>query len=69
MIAEPRLTVLPDAEALAERVAAWLLERVLALPAEVSVCLSGGSTPQRLYRTLAEARYRDRMPWQRIHWF
>ena len=69
MMAEAELTVLPDAEALAERVAAWMLERVLALPGKVSVCLSGGSTPRRLYQTLAEAPYRDRMPWQRIHWF
>jgi 6-phosphogluconolactonase len=69
MIIEAGLTVLPDAEALAERVVAWILERVLALPGRVSVCLSGGSTPQRLYQTLAQAPHRDRMPWQRIHWF
>jgi 6-phosphogluconolactonase len=69
MIAEPRFTVLADAEALAERSAAWILERVLMVPGPVSVCLSGGSTPQRLYQTLARAPYRDRMPWQRIHWF
>jgi 6-phosphogluconolactonase len=69
MIAEPRFTVLADAEALAERVAAWIFERVLMLAGPVSVCLSGGSTPQRLYQTIARAPYRDRMPWQRIHWF
>ena len=69
MIAEPRFTVLADAEALAERSAAWILERVLMVAGPVSVCLSGGSTPQRLYQTLAQAPYRDRMPWQRIHWF
>ena len=69
MIAEPRFTVLADAEALAERSAAWILERVLMVAGPVSVCLSGGSTPQRLYQTLARAPYRDRMPWQRIHWF
>jgi 6-phosphogluconolactonase len=68
-MAEAALTALPDAEALAERVAAWILERVLRLPRRVSVCLSGGSTPRRLYQTVAESRYRDRMPWQRIHWF
>jgi hypothetical protein len=69
VMAEAALTALPDAEALAERVAAWILERVLRLPRRVSVCLSGGSTPRRLYQTVAESRYRDRMPWQRIHWF
>jgi 6-phosphogluconolactonase len=69
MIPEGQLTVLPDAEALAERSAAWMLERVLMVAGPVSICLSGGSTPQRLYQTLARAPYRDRMPWQRIHWF
>jgi 6-phosphogluconolactonase len=69
MIPEQPLTVLPDAEALAGRVADWILERVLMVAGPVSVCLSGGSTPRRLYQTLAQAPYPDRMPWQRIHWF
>ena len=69
MISEAQLTVLPDAEALAERAAAWILERVLMTAGPVSLCLSGGSTPRRLYQTLAGVSYRDRMPWQRIHWF
>jgi 6-phosphogluconolactonase len=69
MISEAQLTALPDAEALAERAAAWILERVLMVARPVSLCLSGGSTPRALYQTLARAPYRDRMPWQRIHWF
>jgi 6-phosphogluconolactonase len=69
MIPEQPLTVLPDPEALAGRVADWILERVLMVAGPVSVCLSGGSTPRRLYQLLAQAPYRDRMPWQRIHWF
>ena len=69
MIPEAQVTVLPDAEALAERAADWILERVLMAAGPVSLCLSGGSTPRRLYQTLARAPYRDRMPWQRIHWF
>jgi 6-phosphogluconolactonase len=35
----------------------------------VAVCLTGGSTPEALYRRLAEAPYRERLPWARIHWF
>jgi 6-phosphogluconolactonase len=35
----------------------------------VAVCLSGGSTPQRLYQLLASAPWRGRVPWQRVHWF
>jgi 6-phosphogluconolactonase len=69
MIPKAELTVLADAEALAERAAAWILERVLMVAGPVSICLSGGSTPRALYQRLAEPSYRDRMPWQRIHWF
>ena len=34
-----------------------------------AICLSGGSTPRRLYQLLAESPYRDALPWERIHWF
>ena len=34
-----------------------------------AVCLSGGSTPQRLYEHLAGPPYRDAFPWSRTHWF
>lgn len=36
-----------------------------------SICLAGGSTPRRLYRLLvdAQAPYRARLPWDRIHFF
>jgi len=33
------------------------------------MCLSGGSTPRRLYQLLAESPYREAMPWDRVHWF
>ncbi len=66
---ESEFVVLPDAEALAEQVGAWLLGRVLATPGSASVCLSGGSTPKRLYELLAGPKYRDTFPWRRVHWF
>jgi 6-phosphogluconolactonase len=65
----PLLEVLADPAALAERVAAWLLDRVLPTSGAVSLALSGGSTPRRLYRRLAGLPWRDRMPWQRVHLF
>lgn len=34
-----------------------------------SVALSGGGTPRSLYTLLAEAPYRTRIPWDRIHLF
>lgn len=34
-----------------------------------ALAISGGSTPRRLHRLLAEAPYLSRMPWDRIHIF
>ena len=60
---------LADPEALARRVADWLLAAAMAKSGLFSVALSGGSTPRRLYEYLAEPIYRDRFPWSRTHWF
>ncbi len=68
-IADARLEVLPDPDALARRVAAWLLAAAVAKQGRFAVSLSGGSTPKRLYENLAAAPYRDRFPWSRTHWF
>ncbi|HZS82919.1 MAG TPA: 6-phosphogluconolactonase [Stellaceae bacterium] len=68
--AERNLVVLDDAAAVAERAAAWLAERVGAAAGSApAVCLSGGSTPRRLYRRLAEPPFRAMLPWHSIHWF
>ena len=61
--------VLPDPDAVAHAVADWLLERVLAVEGPAALCLAGGTTPERVYRLLAETPFRDRFPWQRAHWF
>jgi 6-phosphogluconolactonase len=34
-----------------------------------AVCLSGGSSPRLLYRTLASEPFAGRLDWGRIHWF
>lgn len=65
----PSLEVLADPAALAERVAAWLVKCAMARRGAVSLALSGGSTPRRLYRRLAGPPWRDRMPWERVHLF
>jgi 6-phosphogluconolactonase len=66
---QPDIIVLPDAEAVqqqaAERIVALARERVAATGRFVMV-LSGGSTPQGLYRRLAQAPLRDQMPWAQI---
>ena len=61
--------VAKDPEALAHRAAGWITDLAAASRDRFAVCLSGGSTPRRLYQLLAESPYRDALPWDRIHWF
>lgn len=71
MIPLPRASRLfPDAEATARAAAEHLVTLVEGVPSRrLAVCLSGGSTPKRLYELLAGPDYRDRLPWERIDWF
>lgn len=64
------LVVAPDVDALARRAADWLV-RALETSDEPApaVALSGGATPEPLYRLLATPRYRDAIAWSRVHWF
>lgn len=64
-----KLEAFPTPEELAQRVAAWIVELARAKERAFAVCLSGGSTPRRLYELLAEPPYRERFPWPRTHWF
>ena len=64
-----KLEILADPEALARRVADWLLGLATAKKGVFTVALSGGSTPRRLYELLVQAPYRDAFPWERTHWF
>jgi 6-phosphogluconolactonase len=58
-----------DAETLAHDAASFVVERALAKEGRFALCLSGGSTPKRLYELLAQPPLRDRMPWARVHLF
>ena len=60
--------ILPDAEALAQRVATWVYELAAASTGVFRICLSGGSTPKRLHEVLA-SRYQVDFPWSRVHWY
>src|SRR5207248_4139696 len=64
-----RVEVAKDPEALAHRAARWITDLAAAGRDRFAICLSGGSTPRRLYQLLAESPYRDSLPWDRIHWF
>ncbi len=65
----PEVEVATDPEALARRAAAWITALARNSQGRFAVCLSGGSTPRRLYQLLAESPHREVMPWDRVHWF
>jgi len=64
-----RTEILADPQALAGRAAQWIIDLACHSTGRFSICLSGGSTPKRLYELLAVAPYRDALPWDRVHWF
>jgi 6-phosphogluconolactonase len=61
--------IVSDAKTLAQNVAEWVCDRMLASGRDFAVCLSGGSTPRQLYETLAMPPFASRIPWSRTHWF
>ncbi len=64
----PDVIVAPDAEALARMAAERMMARLPATDGQLAVCLTGGSTPERLYEMLA-SDYSAAVPWARIRWF
>jgi len=67
--ATPKLTIVPDAAALAQEAATRLLARLSEPRERFAVGLTGGSSPEGLYRLLASEPYRSRIPRERVHWF
>jgi 6-phosphogluconolactonase len=63
------LLVVADPAALAKAAADRLMTRIDANGARIAICLTGGSSPKQLYALLASEAYRDRIPWDRVHWF
>jgi 6-phosphogluconolactonase len=63
------LRVSADAEALARDAAELICRTALDVAGPVRIALSGGSTPRRTYEVLAGSPLRERMPWDRVHWF
>ncbi|WP_375408473.1 6-phosphogluconolactonase [uncultured Methylobacterium sp.] len=62
-------TVFDDGEAVARAAAGHLRTLCEDAPNQrFAVCLSGGSTPKRLYTLLARPDYAT-LPWSRLHWF
>ena len=67
--AEPKLVVVADAEALAQAAAERVMARIAADRGRIAICLTGGSSPKKLYQLLGSDTYRGRIPWDRVHWF
>src|SRR6516162_820106 len=63
------LVTVADPVALAKAAADRLLARMAAQDGRIAICLSGGSSPKRLYELLATETYREKIPWDRVHWF
>ena len=67
---DPRKVItVADPAALAQIAADRVLARISANDGRVAIGLTGGSSPKRLYQLLATETYRDRIPWERVHWF
>ena len=58
-----------DSIALARAAADRIMARIGANNGRVMICLTGGSSPLQLYRLLATEAYRNKIPWDRVHWF
>ncbi|MCK1620658.1 6-phosphogluconolactonase [Bradyrhizobium sp. 159] len=66
---QPKLIVAADAEALALTAAERVMARIAANPSRIAICLTGGSSPRKLYQLLGSDAWRERIPWERVHWF
>src|SRR3984893_5089905 len=80
MTGKREIIAVADSDTLARTAAERLLARMpLPLPSPASgggmgggratIALTGGSSPERLYRLFAQEPYRSRVPWERVHWF
>ena len=58
-----------DPAAMANAAAERVIARISENPGRVAICLTGGSSPKKLYQLLATDAWRSRIPWQRVHWF
>jgi 6-phosphogluconolactonase len=64
-----RVIAVADPATLAKTAAERLIKRVAANEGRAAVCLTGGSSPKKLYELLASKPYQSRIPWDRVHWF
>ncbi|MCP3370838.1 6-phosphogluconolactonase [Bradyrhizobium cajani] len=66
---QPKLIVAADAEALAQAAAERVMARIAANRSRIAICLTGGSSPKKLYQLLGSDVWYEKIPWDRVHWF
>ena len=69
---QKNVEIVADGNALAARAAAKFVEFVaeaVARQGAVSIALSGGSTPKKLYELLAGQNFREQIDWSHVHFF
>jgi 6-phosphogluconolactonase len=64
-----KIITVADPAALAKTAADRVLARISENDSRVAICLTGGSSPKKLYQLLATETYRSKIPWDRVHWF
>jgi 6-phosphogluconolactonase len=64
-----QIIVLSDTDEIAHRAGDRLIRHVAQAGERTAVCLTGGSSPKRLYELLATEPFRSQVPWERVHWF
>jgi 6-phosphogluconolactonase len=64
-----QVIVAADPDALAKAAAERVLARIAANDGRIAICLTGGSSPKRLYELLATDANRAKIPWERVDWF
>jgi 6-phosphogluconolactonase len=70
--AKKRPEVSATADELAQKAATWIsgyVAEVLKKQDRFTIALSGGSTPKKLYTLLASEKYRDKIDWDKLHFF
>jgi 6-phosphogluconolactonase len=68
----PKIAIYPDKESLISNTADFVAElasQAIATRGRFTLALSGGSTPQPLYSSLATASYRERIDWSKVQIF
>jgi len=67
-----KIHIAPDSGQVSEELASWITDRIqeiLKTQDRFTFVLSGGSTPKKLYDLLAASPYKEKIPWEKLHFF